>query len=84
MCLAVPGKILTILDDDALCREGNVAFSGVVKAVNLMLVPDAKPDDYVLVHAGVAISKLDELQAEQSLQALDAMQIAASAAEPQP
>lgn len=63
MCLAVPGKILSIEGDDPLLRSGKVDFAGVLKRVNLSYVPDAKVGDYVLVHVGFAISVVDEEEA---------------------
>lgn len=63
MCLAVPGKILNIEGDNPLMLNGRVDFAGVVKQVNLAYVPEAKTGDYVLVHAGFAISVIDEDQA---------------------
>ncbi len=63
MCLAVPGKILTIEGSDPLLRAGKVDFAGVQKLVNLSYVPDARLGDYVLVHVGFAISIVDEEEA---------------------
>lgn len=63
MCLAVPGKVLSIEGDDPLMLCGRVDFAGIVKQVNLAYVPEAKTGDYVLVHAGFAISVIDEEQA---------------------
>ena len=63
MCLAVPGKILTVSGDEPLRRMGRVSFGGIVKEVSLAYVPDAGLDDYVIVHAGFAISQLDEQEA---------------------
>jgi hydrogenase expression/formation protein HypC len=65
MCLAVPGKILSISDDDPLMRNARVSFAGVVKDVSLAYVPDAEVGDYVIVHVGFAISKLNEEEAEE-------------------
>ena len=65
MCLAVPGKIVSIEGDDPILRDGKVNFGGVVKRVNLSLVPEAKIDDYVLVHVGLALSIVDEEEAKQ-------------------
>lgn len=65
MCLAVPGKIETILGDDLLTRSGRVNFGGIVKEVNLAYVPEAQVGDYVIVHVGFAISRLDEAEANQ-------------------
>ncbi len=63
MCLAVPGKIVTILDEDPLTRRGKVDFGGIQKEVNLAFVPEARVGDYVMVHVGVAISVVDEAEA---------------------
>ncbi|RLD91431.1 MAG: hypothetical protein DRJ09_01230 [Bacteroidetes bacterium] len=61
MCLAVPGKIISIdSEQDAMFRIAKVSFDGVVKEVNLAMLPEAKIDDYVLVHVGSAISIVDE------------------------
>ena len=63
MCLAVPGKIVELTEDEPLARRGKVDFGGVVKAINLSLVPEAGMGDYVLVHVGVAIGRVDEREA---------------------
>ena len=73
MCLAVPGRILSIEGDDPLLRAGKVDFSGVVKRVNLAFVPEAAVGDYVLVHVGVAISTVDEAEAKQVFEYLRQM-----------
>ena len=70
MCLAVPGKIISITGAD-LNRMGRVSFGGVVKAVSLAYVPEAQVEDYVVVHVGFAISKLDTQEAEKTLHYLD-------------
>ena len=67
MCLAVPGKILSIVGEDT-SRMGSVSFGGVIKDACLAFVPDAKIGDYVLVHAGFAISLVDEDEAAQTLE----------------
>ena len=67
MCLAVPGKIVSIEEKDDLLRMGKVDFEGVVKEVSLATVPDAAIGDYVIVHVGFAISKLDEEEARKTL-----------------
>jgi hydrogenase expression/formation protein HypC len=63
MCLAVPGKIVDVIDDEPLARRGKVDFGGVLKTINLSLVPEAGIGDYVLVHVGVAIGRIDEREA---------------------
>jgi len=65
MCLAVPGKIVSIEGDDPILRDGKVNFGGVVKRVNLSYVPEAKIGDYVIVHVGFALSIVDEEEAKQ-------------------
>ncbi len=65
MCLGVPGKIISISGDDPLTRMGKVSFGGILKEVCLAYVPDAQVGDYVIVHVGFAISRLDEQQAQQ-------------------
>lgn len=73
MCLAVPGKIVDIQGDDPLLRSARVSFAGVVKQVNLGFVPEAKAGDYVLVHVGVAISIVDQAEAERTFDYLKRM-----------
>ncbi|MBK7972988.1 MAG: HypC/HybG/HupF family hydrogenase formation chaperone [Deltaproteobacteria bacterium] len=73
MCLAVPGRILSIEGTDALLRSGRVDFSGVVKDVNLAFVPDAAIGDYVLVHVGLALQVIDEAEARQVFEYLTMM-----------
>lgn len=74
MCLAIPGKIKSIKEDkEGYMRMGRVEFSGIFKNINLELVPEAKVDDYVLVHVGVALSIVDEEEANRSLDYLKQM-----------
>jgi len=73
MCLAVPGKILDVAGDDPFLRTGRVSFGGVVKPVSLACVPDAKVGDYVLVHVGMALSIVDEAEAQEVFRYLEAM-----------
>jgi hydrogenase expression/formation protein HypC len=64
MCLAIPGKVLSISGDDPLTRMGRIDFSGVVKQVSLAYVPEVVIGDYVIVHVGFALSKVDEEEAQ--------------------
>jgi len=73
MCLAVPGKILNLEGDDPLLVSGKVDFGGIVKQVNLAFVPEAGIGDYVLVHAGFAISVIDQEQASEVWDFLEKM-----------
>ncbi len=63
MCLGVPGKIISINESEPPMRTGKVSFGGIVKEVNLAFVPEAQVGDYVIVHVGFAISRLDEEEA---------------------
>ena len=65
MCLAIPGKITEITNQlDDIFRVANVNFGGIIKEVNLSMVPEAKIGDYVMVHTGLAISIVDEEEAK--------------------
>jgi len=72
MCLAVPGKIVSIQGED-FARTARVDFGGIVKEVSLAYVPEAKVDDYAIVHVGFAISLIDEAEALRSLEYLRQM-----------
>ena len=73
MCLAVPGKILEINGEDPYFRTGRVSFGGIIKQVSLACVPEARVDDYVLVHVGMALSVVDEKEAAEVFTYLKAM-----------
>ncbi|MBV9216823.1 MAG: HypC/HybG/HupF family hydrogenase formation chaperone [Acidobacteria bacterium] len=73
MCLAVPGKIVSIEEADPTFRTGRVNFGGIVKAVNLSYVREAKVGDYVVVHVGFALSIVDEAEAHRVFDYLRAM-----------
>jgi hydrogenase expression/formation protein HypC len=65
MCLAIPGRILSVSEGaSSLERTAKVAFGGITKEVNLAYVPDAQVDEYVIVHVGFALSKVDPEEAE--------------------
>ncbi len=63
MCLAIPGKITRIDAEGSLARTGIVDFGGITKSVSLAFVPEAKIGEYVLVHVGFAISRVEEAEA---------------------
>jgi len=73
MCLAVPGKIISVTGDEPLMRTGKVSFGGIVKDASLAYVPEAQVGDYVIVHVGFAISTLDEQEAQQVFEYLRQM-----------
>lgn len=69
MCLAIPGKLTSITAQlDETFRVGKVSFGGILKDVNLAMVPQANIGDYVLVHVGVAISVIDEAEAHKTFE----------------
>lgn len=72
MCLAVPGKIESIAGED-FGRMARVDFSGVKKDISLAYVPEATVGDYVLVHVGFAISRIDESEAKKVFEYLEQM-----------
>ena len=71
MCLAIPGKVIEITQDEPMMRLAKVSFGGIVKEVNLSFVPDAKEGDYVLAHVGFAINTIDEKEAQRVFQYLE-------------
>ena len=74
MCLAIPGKIISIEETDDLMRSGKVSFGGIVKDINLAYVPEAKVGEYVIVHVGFALSTMDEEEAQKTLNLLQEME----------
>ena len=72
MCLAIPGKIKSVeLQYDGAVRMAKVSFGGITKEASLEMGPDADIGDYVLVHVGVAISKVNEEEAQKSFKYLE-------------
>jgi hydrogenase expression/formation protein HypC len=69
MCLAIPGKVVEI-DSENMMRMSRVDFGGITRDVSLAYLPDVQVDDYVIVHAGFAISQLDEEEAQETLRLL--------------
>lgn len=71
MCLAIPGKIINIETmHNGMVRMAKVSFGGIIKEASLEMLPAAVEGDYVLVHVGVAISKVDEAEAAKSFEYL--------------
>jgi hydrogenase expression/formation protein HypC len=73
MCLAVPGRLVAADARGDLERSGQVDFGGVTRAVSLAFVPEAKVGDFVLVHVGLALARVDEAEAAKVLAALAAI-----------
>ena len=70
MCLAVPGRVLNVEGADPAFRQGSVDFCGVRKTVNLVYTPDVVAGDFVLVHVGFAISRIDKEEAARTFKYL--------------
>jgi len=66
MCLAIPGKLLSVDDADPAFRSGVVDFSGVRNSVGLTFTAEAIPGDFVLVHVGFAIARVNAEEAERT------------------
>lgn len=81
MCLAIPGKIL---DTEVIngIRVGRVQFGAITRQTYLECVPDAAPGDFVMVHVGFAISKVDEAEAARTLELLEQVGLLAEELEP--
>jgi hydrogenase expression/formation protein HypC len=73
MCLAIPGKLIEIAPDANGVRMGKANFGGIVKQVCLEYTPEVETGDYVLVHVGFALSKVNEEEAARTYQLLDEM-----------
>lgn len=73
MCLGVPGRVLALTLEDGVVRLGRVDFGGVSKDVNLSYVPEAAVGDWVIVHVGFAIARLDEQAAARTLALLETL-----------
>jgi hydrogenase expression/formation protein HypC len=74
MCLGVPGKVLEIEPNSLGMTMGKVSFGGIAKEVCLAYVPEAEVGDYIIVHAGFAISRLDEAEAMEVFELLNQME----------
>lgn len=70
MCLAVPGQVKTIFEENGT-RMGKVNFGGVVKEVCLAYLPEIQVGDYTIVHVGFAISQIDEAAAQETLRTFE-------------
>jgi len=74
MCLAIPGKIESISGDDPLARMGKINFGGILKEASLAFVPEAKVGDYVIVHVGFALNRVDEEEVHKVFEYLKQME----------
>lgn len=72
MCLAIPGKVLQVEERNG-SRVARVQFGGIIRETYLDFVPEAQPGDYVMVHVGFAISRVDAAEAQETYRLLEAM-----------
>ena len=72
MCLAIPGKVVSVEQANGI-RVGRIQFGGIVRQASLDFVPEAEVGDYVMVHVGFAISKVDADEAERTYELLEEM-----------
>jgi len=72
MCLGIPGKILSIYEDHGT-KMANIDFGGVKVDACIEVIPDAKPGDWTIVHAGFALNLLSEEEAQETLEILEQM-----------
>lgn len=70
MCLAVPGKVISVEGDDPAFRAARVDFCGIRKTVSLAFTPEVQVGDFVLVHVGFALTRIDEEEAARTFQYL--------------
>lgn len=71
MCLGVPGKLIAIQEDPLGMHMGKVSFGGISKEVCLAYTPEAEVGDYVVVHVGFSISRIDEAEARRVFDLLE-------------
>lgn len=76
MCLALPSRVVALLDDD----QAKVDLGGVTKAISLALVEDVAVGDFVIVHVGYALTKVDPVEAEKTLALFAQMEAAGTSA----
>jgi hydrogenase expression/formation protein HypC len=74
MCLAIPGKLIEVSEDAHGVRMGKANFGGIIKQVCLEYTPEANKGDYVLVHVGFALGKVDEEEAARTYKLLEEME----------
>ena len=82
MCLAIPGKLIEIAADTNGVRMGRANFGGIVKQVCLEYTPEVRLGDFVLVHVGFALGKVDVAEATRTYKLLEDMQQLGELAEP--
>ena len=75
MCLAIPGRVVRWHQREPLFAEASVEFAGIQRRVNMACVPETQEGEFVLVHAGVAIARIDEVEAQRTLATLQELDL---------
>jgi hydrogenase expression/formation protein HypC len=78
VCLGVPGKVIEWRNQDPVFGSAVIQFGGIQRVCSMACVPEAVPGDYVIVHAGIAIAKIDPLEAEKTLRDLAELEVGLS------
>ena len=73
MCLGIPGKIVRWIDRDETCARAEIEFDGIRRVCHMACVNDAKEGDFVIVHAGIAITRIDAAEAQRVFEELAAL-----------
>lgn len=73
MCLGIPGQVVELIKTNGLLSEAIVDFGGIKKRINVFCIADLRVGEYVVVHAGVAIQKMNEVEATQLISLLNSM-----------
>jgi hydrogenase expression/formation protein HypC len=76
MCLGIPGRVHSWLNQDDLFATANIEFGGISRPCNMVCVPEAQVGDFVIVHAGVAICRIDAAEAARVLAELERLELA--------
>ena len=84
MCLGIPGRVVSVEENPLGMTQGKVSFGGITKEVCLAYVPGVEVGDYVVVHVGFAISRVDEKEAAEVFRLLEAMNETSELKIPQP
>lgn len=83
MCLAIPGKVVALYESDGM-QMGKVDFGGIIKSACLQYTPDVKIGEYVVVHVGFALSKMNEEEAARTYALLEELNQLAELEDPEP
>lgn len=75
MCLAIPGKVISIEGENPLEKKGKVSFGGIIKEVSFAYTPEVQINNYVVVHVGFALNIINEEEAQETLNYLTQISI---------